>query len=122
MEKKLEIQTQGDVTIVVLVHRFDAYSSNDIELALKDLISKGTRKLLCDFSQTDYVASAGLRVLLSVAKNLQKLGGQIALSSMKPYVHEIFEISGFTQIFKIFDSQKEALQSLKWERALNSLN
>ena len=111
--KKLEIQTQGDVTIVVLVRRFDAYSSNDIEVALKDLISKGTRKLLCDFSQTEYIASAGLRVLLSAAKNLQKLGGQIALFSMKPYVQEIFEISGFTQIFKIFNSQTEALQSIK---------
>ncbi len=108
----MEIRTEGDVTIAVMVPRFDAYTANDIETELRDLIAKGTKKIICDFSQTDYVASAGLRVLLASAKSLQKTGGQILLVSMKPYVHEVFEISGFTQIFKIFASQKEALQSL----------
>jgi anti-anti-sigma factor len=108
----MEVKTEGDVTIVVIVPRFDAYTANDVEMVLRDLIAKGVKKLICDFSQTEYIASAGLRVLLSAAKSLQKSGGQIILVSMKPYVHEVFEISGFTQIFKICNSQKEALQSL----------
>jgi anti-anti-sigma factor len=108
----MEIRTEGDIAIAVMVPRFDAYTANDVETALRDLIAKGTKKIVCDFSQTDYVASAGLRVLLSSAKCLQKSGGQILMVSMKPYVHEVFEISGFTQIFKVFDSQKEALQTL----------
>ncbi len=109
----MEIKTEDDVTIAFMVPRFDGYTANDVETELRDLIAKGTKKLICDFSQTDYVASAGLRVLLSSAKNLQKSGGQILIVSMKPFVREVFEISGFTQIFKIYDSQKEALQSLK---------
>ncbi len=108
----METRTEGDTTILVMVPRFDAYTSSDVDAALKELIAKGTKKIVCDFAQTDYVASAGLRVLLSSAKTLQRQGGQILLSSMKPYVHEVFEISGFTQIFKVFDSEKEALQSL----------
>ncbi len=108
----MEIKTEGDVIIAVMVQRFDAYTANDVEMAFRDLITKGTKKIVCDFSQTDYVASAGLRVLLSSAKSLQKSGGQILLVSMKPYVQEVFEISGFAQIFKIFASQKEALQIL----------
>jgi anti-anti-sigma factor len=109
----MEIRTEGNTAIAVMVPRFDAYTANDVEAALRDLIVKGTKNIVCDFSQTEYVASAGLRVLLSSAKSLQRSGGQILLSSMKPYVHEVFEISGFTQIFKVFDSQKEALQTLK---------
>ncbi|MCW4011117.1 MAG: STAS domain-containing protein [Candidatus Bathyarchaeota archaeon] len=108
----MEIRTEDDVTIAVMVPRFDAYTANDVDMVLRELIAKGTKKIVCDFSQTEYVASAGLRVLLSSAKNLQKTDGQILLVSMKPYVYEVFEISGFTQIFKIFPSQKEALQSL----------
>ena len=110
----MEIRTEGDVTVATMVPRFDASNANDIEMVLQGLIAKGVKKLICDFSQTEYIASAGLRVLLSLAKSLQKSGGQIILVSMKPYVYEVFEISGFTQIFKIYDSQKEALQSLKW--------
>ncbi len=109
----MEIKTEGDIAVAVMVSRFDAYTANDVETELRDLIAKGAKKIVCDFSQTDYVASAGLRVLLSSAKSLQKSGGQLVMASMKPYVHEVFEISGFTQIFKVFDSQKEALQTLK---------
>ena len=108
----MEIRKEGDVSIAVMVPRFDAYTANDVETVLRDLIANGAKKIVCDFSQTEYVASAGLRVLLAAAKSLQKSGGQILLVSMKPYVHEVFEISGFSQIFKIFASQKEALQSL----------
>jgi anti-sigma B factor antagonist len=109
----MEIKTENDVTIAFMVPRFDAYTANDIETQLRDLIAKGAKKLICDFSQTEYVASAGLRVLLSSAKNLQKSGGQIMMVCMKPFVREVFEISGFNQIFKIYDSQQEALQNLK---------
>jgi anti-anti-sigma factor len=108
----MEIQTEGDTNIVVMVPRFDAFTANDVETALKDLIAKGARKIVCDFSQTEYVASAGLRVLLSSAKSLQKSGGQILMASMKPYVYEVFQVSGFTQIFQVFASQQEALQAL----------
>lgn len=108
----METRTEGDITIAVMVPRFDAYTANDVETELKALITEGAKKIICDFSQTEYVASAGLRVLLSSAKSLQRSGGQILLVSMKPYVFEVFEISGFTQIFKIFGSEKEALQCL----------
>jgi len=109
----MEIRTIGDIAVAGIVPRFDAYTANDVETVFRDQMAKGTKKLIVDFSQTEYIASAGLRVLLSAAKSLQKSGGQIVLFSMKPYVYEVFEISGFTQIFKIYASQQEALASLK---------
>jgi anti-anti-sigma factor len=109
----METKTIGDICVAEIVPRFDAYTANDVEAALRNQIAKGTKKLLIDFSQTEYIASAGLRVLLSAAKSLQKCGGHIALYSMKPQVHEVFEVSGFTQIFNIYATQQEALASLK---------
>ena len=109
----MEIRTEGDVTVAIMLPRFDASNANDIENVLQGLISKGVKKLICDFSHTEYIASAGLRVLLSAAKSLQKSGGQIFIVSMNPFVHEVFEISGFSQIFKVYTSQNEALKILK---------
>jgi anti-anti-sigma factor len=109
----MEIKSIGDISLAVLVPRFDAYTANAIEIALREQIAKGARKIIVDFSQTEYVASAGLRVLLSAAKSLQKSGGQIVLFSMNPRVYEVFEISGFNQIFRIYPSQEEAVQSLR---------
>jgi anti-anti-sigma regulatory factor len=46
-----------------MAHRFDAYTAGDAEKVLKDQIAKGTKKIIVDFSKTEYINSAGLRVL-----------------------------------------------------------
>ena len=109
----MEVKIENDIAIACLMRRFDAYTANEVEAALKEATAKGAKKFVCDFSQTEYVASAGLRVLLSQAKNLQKTGGQIVMASMQPYVYEVFEISGFSQIFKVYKSNQEATEALK---------
>ena len=109
----MEIRTVNEVKVAVLVSRFDAYNAKEVETALKELIESGTKKILCDFSGTEYISSAGLRVLLTTTKSLQKTGGKIALCALKPYVREVFETAGFTQLFKIYESEKDALRELK---------
>jgi len=109
----MEIQMVGDVGVAIFVKQLDAYTSRDAEAVLKDLIEKGIKRIVCDLSQTEYIASGGLRLLLSVAKNLQRLGGQLVLCSLRQYVKEVFDTAGFTQRFKIFGSSEEALLSLQ---------
>ncbi len=109
----MEIKTVGDVGVAIFVKRLDANTSRDAEMMLKDIVEKGVRKIICDLSQTEYIASAGLRLLLSVGKNLQRLNGQLVLSSLGPYVKEVFDTAGFTQLFKIYGSTEEALSNLR---------
>lgn len=109
----MEIKSIDDLEIVTIPTRFDAYAAHDVEATFKDLVGKGTRRIICDFSQTEYVASAGLRVLLGTAKNLQKQEGLLVLCSLGAYVREIFDTAGFTQIFKIYASTDEAIRSLQ---------
>ena len=108
----MNIKNVNDVRVAALVARFDAYSARDVETALKGLIDGGAKKIVCDFSSTEYISSAGLRVLLSTAKALQKSGGKIALCSLKPYVREVFETAGFTQLFPIFEDEAKAVAGL----------
>jgi len=110
---EVETKTVGDVTIIFLMKRFDAYTANAVEAKINQLLKEGVGKLLCDFSQTEYLASAGLRVLLSAVRNLQKKGGKLVLCSVKPYVLEVFEISGMNKIFKISSSLEAGLEELK---------
>ena len=108
----MEVRTSGGVKVAIIVPRFDAYTSKEVEATLSNLIQGGANRLLCDFSGTEYIASAGLRVLLSAAKSLQRSKGQMAICSLKPYVYEVFETAGFTQIFKIYTSEEEAIKNL----------
>jgi anti-sigma B factor antagonist len=98
------------IHIFSLDGRFDAHSAGDVEKELNLTISKGARKLLLDMDGVEYISSAGLRVLLAAAKKLKKEEGEIKLCCLKPYVKEVFDIAGFTQIFKICDTTEKAIQ------------
>ena len=101
------------VLVVEMVPRFDAYSAKEVETFLQEAVASGTDKIVCDFSPTEYISSAGLRVLLAVAKALKKAGGTIALCSLGSPVREVFETAGFTPLFPIYGDEKEAVAGIK---------
>ena len=95
------------------IGNLDTDSADEVDQECSKFIAAGNTKLLLDLSQLDYISSAGLRVLLIIAKQLQQLNGEIALCCMTDRVREIFDISGFSTIFKIFLTAEEALAALK---------
>ncbi len=109
----LDISTTNDIITISLVRRFDSESAPVVENELKKIIEQHPACVLFDFSRTEYIASAGLRVLLSTTRTLMKAGGRVALSSLSPQVRQVFEIAGFTKIFTVFGSRDEAFQYLQ---------
>ncbi len=103
----------GDVAVLNLIGRLDANTSGELESVLIPLIDEGEKKIILDFSALEYISSAGLRLLLLAAKKLRNNKGEIILCSMKDFIKEIFEISGFTPIFKIDDTKEDALKELE---------
>ena len=92
----MEVETVGEVTVVTLPTRVDTTSAGGVESEFRGLLEQGSRMLVADFSATEYVSSAGLRVFLSVLKSLEKDGGRMVLCAMQPFVADVFEISGFS--------------------------
>jgi len=109
----LEIVTVNSTTIIPLVRRFDSDTAPDIEAELKLVLQASPKSVLFDLSRTEYIASAGLRVLLSTTRAIKKYGGTVALSSLSPQVLQVFKIGGFLQIFTIYGSQDEALAHMQ---------
>jgi anti-anti-sigma factor len=108
----IEVKTVSDIKILIVPKRFDAYTAGSVEAELTRMITEGARKIVCDFSQTEYLASAGLRVLITASKTLNRSSGKLILCSIKPYVLEVFEISGLIKIFKIDGSADAAIKEL----------
>ncbi len=107
---KITQKQEGEVYVFSLDGRFDAHSAGDVENKLNLALSQGAQKLLIDMNGTEYISSAGLRVLLAIAKKLKK-EGQVKVCCLQPYVKEVFDIAGFTQIFKIYDTCQEGIDS-----------
>ncbi len=103
---------EKDVAIVAVSGRIDAITAPDFEKSLDELITAGDRVILIDLSALGYISSAGLRSILSSAKKLKVLSGEILFTGLQGPVEEVFQISGFKSIFKIFPSEAEALGSM----------
>jgi len=103
----------GKIAILNLIGRLDANTSGELESVLIPMIDGGEKKIILDFSALEYISSAGLRLLLLSAKKLRNNKGEIILCSMKDFIKEIFEISGFTPIFTIVDTKEDALKILE---------
>lgn len=82
---------------IFLSGRFDA---TQVERARKDL---GRIQSACKvhFEDLDYIASAGLGVLLSVQKRLSSNGEGLTLVGLSSHIREVFKIAGFDQVFRI---------------------
>jgi anti-anti-sigma factor len=100
---------KGDTMVVLVKGRMDASSAPEFEKNMEKWIDDGERAFAVDLSGLDYISSAGLRAILSIAKKLKTLNGSLQIASLKGSVKEVFEISGFSSIIPICDSIEAAL-------------
>jgi len=89
--------------------RLDSKTSAAFEKSLFAAIDTESRRIVVSCTDLDYISSAGLRVILKATKTLKPLGGSIILCSMRDYVREVFEISGFDTFLTILPSLDDAL-------------
>jgi anti-sigma B factor antagonist len=61
-----------------------------------------------DFSEAEYISSAGLRALLSIAKRAKSAGGMVTLCGARDNVKNVFQVSGFDSLFGVSADCKEA--------------
>jgi len=98
--------------LVSLRGRIDSASASAFEQAVLDLFSAPGRRAVLDFGGVDYISSAGLRVVLMVAKRAKQGQGRLLLCGLAPHVREVFEISGFLKIIDTVDDRAVALRNL----------
>jgi anti-sigma B factor antagonist len=104
-------EKQNAISIFKLNGRLDSNTSQGFEKKIFDAISDGSKNMIVDFKDLDYISSAGLRVILKATKALNREEGKIMLCSMQDYVKEVFEIAGFDSFLSIVGTMDEALQS-----------
>lgn len=109
MALEIGSETQGDFRVLRLSGRLDTETSADFELAAHDLTAAGERRFVVDLSGISYVSSAGLRVLLALAKQMQVEGGAMRLCGLAPSVRQVFDLSGFSKLFTIASDIESAL-------------
>ena len=95
----IEIKRNAEVATIELTGRLDTSTAPALDNAITEEI-KGVSNLVLDLKGLEYISSAGLRVLLSAQKKLQKIGS-MTVKNVCEEVMEIFEMTGFADILVI---------------------
>jgi len=99
----------GGIVAVVPAGRIDTTTAPSLEKYLFDLLAGGERHIVVDFAGVDYISSAGLRVMLLLARRLQDAGGRLGLCGMGDAVRQVFQLAGFLPLFVVFETREAAV-------------
>ncbi|HWD59882.1 MAG TPA: STAS domain-containing protein [Stellaceae bacterium] len=109
----IEQERDGDVVIVRLSGRLDSSAASGAEEKLSAALAGAAPRMAIDMSGLSYISSAGLRVLLVLAKKAQQQKGKVALGGLAANVREVFSVSGFDTIFTITPDAAAAIAAVK---------
>ncbi len=96
---KIAKNNQGDALCMELAGRLDTTTAPELEKELKTSLD-GVSNLTIDMGALAYISSAGLRVLLSAQKRMNRQG-EMKLVHVNETILEIFEVTGFSDILTI---------------------
>ena len=106
-------ERSGEVLIAVISGRLDGSTADLCESALDSGISDDDHGLIIDFEKLTYISSAGLRVILMVARKFTGPGKKFAVCTLSDSVSEIVAISGFDKLIAVHDSRAAAISELE---------
>ncbi len=103
---------KNDCLVVIPEERLDTNNAPAVEKKLTEKIQAGELRIIFDFCRTEYVSSAGLRVILVALKLLKPQQGTMVLCNANEQILEVLEMSGFHNFVQHLNSFDEAVQSL----------
>lgn len=113
MDLNLELIQRTDAAAVLAVRgEVDVYTAPRLRETLVDLVSDGANRIVVDLEGVDFLDSTGIGVLVGGLKRVRTHGGELVLVCTQQRILKVFEITGLTTIFAIYDSVDGASAAL----------
>ena len=85
--------------VATLIGELDTAAAAETEKALSPLLNSDGKDIIIDCTGLEYIASSGLRLLLSVLKKAQEVGSHVVLKNVNDVVKDVLDLTGFVSIF-----------------------
>ena len=114
MNFDIKTEELGDGAYVIsLAGEVDLYTAPEFKQQLLEVINQGARNVVVDFSDTTFIDSTTLGVLVGGVKRLRTNDGQLSLVCSDRNITKIFEITGLDRVFTIYPTRSEALEQIQ---------
>jgi len=107
----IAVRQAGRVAVVLPSGFINAHTVRDFEAALEGLVQGGQYRILINCRDLSYISSAGLGAIMGLIETVREHGGDILLSNLQDNVFAIFDTLGFTQLYRVFPDESQALAS-----------
>ncbi len=97
------------VAIVRIEGQLIVGNRQELKTLVQDGLDRGERKFLVDCSQTGYIDSSGLGVLVTLARRVRELGGELRIAGLNEDLRSLFELTKLDSLFHISPTAEEAL-------------
>jgi anti-sigma B factor antagonist len=98
--------------VITLAGEVDLYTAPEFKQQLLDVIGQGAKDVVVDFSDTTFIDSTTLGVLVGGVKRLRTNEGQLSLVCNDRNITKIFEITGLDKVFPIYATRNEAVDGI----------
>ena len=105
-------QLENGAYVISLSGEVDLYTAPEFKQQLLEVVGQGGKDVVVDFSNTTFIDSTTLGVLVGGVKRLRPNGGQLALVCSDRNITKIFEITGLDKVFPIYTTRDEAVEQL----------
>ncbi len=109
---QIQQDTVQGAIVVAPAGRIDSTTADALDAHLLRLAFPALPRLVIDFSAVDYISSAGLRVMLSLAKRMREKKGRLTLCGLGDGVRQVFELAGFLPLFAIEGTRDQAVETV----------
>jgi anti-sigma B factor antagonist len=106
-------QLSDDSYVISLAGEVDLYTAPEFKQQLLDVIAQGGKNVVVDFTNTTFIDSTTLGVLVGGVKRLRTNEGQLSLVCSDRNITKIFEITGLDRVFTIYATRNEAVEQLQ---------
>ena len=114
MTMKASNRQVSGITVVDLSGRITlGEGSTVLRETVKDLLSKGQRKILLNLGDVTYIDSSGIGELVSAFTSVRNQGGELKLLNLTKKVHDLLQITKLYTVFDIKDDEAAAIQAFK---------
>ena len=107
-----QVERQGGVTVVDVDGQLIVGNRQELKQRVLDQLANGDRKFVIDFSNTGYIDSSGLGVLVSLSKKIRERSGELRLANLNEDLRTLFELTKLDTLFKIADSRQDAMAGM----------
>lgn len=98
---KTTIEQLEDKYLVTLEGELDTAAAADVEKTLQPLYTTNGKDVIIDCEGLEYIASSGLRILISILKGAKAGGSKVVLRNMNEDIKSVFKLTGFINIFDV---------------------